>query len=80
MQLKKELREFIKWQLKHNLLKEPLTIDYELAESYLESEEQQFSLQGVLVPKGKLCCEPEDYKMIETGSIICKVCKKTIAI
>tara|TARA_R110000737_G_scaffold18977_1_gene37067 strand:+ start:520 stop:660 length:141 start_codon:yes stop_codon:yes gene_type:complete len=39
MQLRKELREFIKWQLKNNLLKEPLTIDYELAESYLDTQE-----------------------------------------
>jgi hypothetical protein len=38
LKLRKELREFISWQLKHNLLKEPLTIDYELAETYLEED------------------------------------------
>ena len=30
------LRDFIRWQLKNDLLKEPLTIDYELAEDYLD--------------------------------------------
>ena len=47
MELRKELRDFINWQRHLNLLKDPLTIDYELAETYLESKEKQFSLQGV---------------------------------
>tara|TARA_B110000902_G_scaffold30049_1_gene32387 strand:- start:260 stop:511 length:252 start_codon:yes stop_codon:yes gene_type:complete len=36
MGLRKELREFVQWQKERKLLKDPLTIDYELAESYLE--------------------------------------------
>ncbi|MFT6125874.1 MAG: hypothetical protein ACJAVA_000316 [Flavobacteriaceae bacterium] len=35
MNLRKELRDFINWQ-RHNNLLDPLTIDYELAETYLE--------------------------------------------
>jgi hypothetical protein len=38
MNLRKELTDFISWQLKQNLLKESLTIDYELAETYLQDE------------------------------------------
>ena len=34
---RKELRDFIVWQKQHNLLKDPLTIDYELADTYLET-------------------------------------------
>ena len=37
MNLRKELRDFINWQRHNNLLKDPLTIDYELAETYLEN-------------------------------------------
>ena len=36
MELRKELREFVQWQKERNLLRDTLTIDYELAESYLE--------------------------------------------
>ena len=36
MNLRKELRDFIYWQRNNDLLKDPLTIDYELAETYLE--------------------------------------------
>ena len=36
MELRKELREFVQWQKERKLLKDPLTIDYELADSYLE--------------------------------------------
>ena len=35
--LRKKLRDFIVWQKQHNLLKDPLTIDYELADTYLEA-------------------------------------------
>ena len=35
--LRKKLRDFIVWQKQHNLLKDPLTIDYELADTYLET-------------------------------------------
>jgi hypothetical protein len=38
MNLRKELTDFISWQLKQNLLKESSTIDYELAETYLQDE------------------------------------------
>ena len=34
--LRKKLRDFIVWQKQHNLLKDTLTIDYELADTYLE--------------------------------------------
>jgi hypothetical protein len=36
MLLRKELRDFIGWQLRNELLKEKLTIPYEIAEWYLE--------------------------------------------
>jgi hypothetical protein len=36
MNLRKELRDFIYWQRNNDLLKDQLTIDYELAETYLE--------------------------------------------
>jgi hypothetical protein len=73
MQLRKELREFIKWQLKNNLLKEPLTIDYELAESYLESEDQQFSLQGVMQTSS---CDNCNSKDIDIEESFCNNCSE----
>ena len=48
MRLRKILRDFINWQRHKDILKEPLTIDYELAESYLESTNKQLSLYGVV--------------------------------
>jgi len=40
MKLRKELRDFIKWQIRKDMLKDELTIDYEIAEAYLEQENQ----------------------------------------
>lgn len=40
MTIKKVLRDFIKWQIKNDMLKDKLTIDYEIAESYLEENKQ----------------------------------------
>lgn len=48
MRLRKILRDFINWQRNKDILKDPLTIDYELAESYLESTNKQLSLYGVV--------------------------------
>lgn len=67
MELRKELRDFINWQRHLNLLKDPLTIDYELAETYLESKEKQFSLQGVG------CSLPDKETMISEMHKIVKV-------
>tara|TARA_R110000803_G_scaffold180576_1_gene243020 strand:+ start:278 stop:538 length:261 start_codon:yes stop_codon:yes gene_type:complete len=61
MELRKELRDFINWQRHLNLLKDPLTIDYELAETYLESKEKQFSLQGVSHRREPLIAFAEDW-------------------
>ena len=36
MKLRKELRDFISWQIENDMLKDELTIDYEIAEYYLE--------------------------------------------
>ena len=47
MKIRAILRDFIKWQTKKELLKEPLTIDYELAETYLEETDKQLILYGV---------------------------------
>jgi len=47
MKLRKELRDFINWQRKNQLLKNELTIDYELAETYLEETEKQLYLYAV---------------------------------
>tara|TARA_R110000782_G_C14455236_1_gene372696 strand:+ start:228 stop:368 length:141 start_codon:yes stop_codon:yes gene_type:complete len=43
MKIRAVLRDFIKWQNKKELLKEPLTIDYELAESYLEEKDNNLN-------------------------------------
>lgn len=51
-----------------------------LHKSIIEAINEALNLHNVVVPKGTLCCEPKDYKMLDTGSVICKVCKKTIAI
>lgn len=48
MRLRKILRDFINWQRHKDILKDPLTIDYELAESYLEITNKQLSLYGVV--------------------------------
>lgn len=40
MKIRKILRDFINWQGSKDLLKNELTIDYELAETYLEDQTQ----------------------------------------
>lgn len=40
MTIKKILRDFIKWQIENDMLKDELTIDYEIAESYLDENRQ----------------------------------------
>lgn len=47
MKLRKILRDFINWQGSKNLLKNPYTIDYELAEAYLEDTGKQLKLYDV---------------------------------
>ena len=36
-----ELRAFVRWQIKEQLLAEPLTADYEVVDSYLETLENK---------------------------------------
>ena len=48
MKLRKELREFIKWQLRKGMLKnEESIIDYEVAETYLEQMQVNVTLGSV---------------------------------
>lgn len=72
MKLRAILRDFIRWQGHNDLLKDPLTIDYELAETYLESTNEQLSLYDVgssydlrrEIAKKKLECEENCIKEV----------------
>jgi hypothetical protein len=46
----------------------------------IKHELELLSLPYFVVPKGTLCCNEGDEIMTEDGSVICKVCKKIIAI
>jgi len=48
MKLRAVLRGFIKWQISNDMLKDELTIDYEVAEHYLEETEKSLKDYGVL--------------------------------
>lgn len=37
MKTRKQLRDFTKWLIKESMLKNELTIDYEIVETYLEN-------------------------------------------
>jgi hypothetical protein len=39
MEFRKIIRDFVSWQIGKDLLKDELTIDYEVAETYLEENE-----------------------------------------
>ncbi len=54
MTVRKVLRDFIRWQGKNDLLKDELTIDYEVAESYLEDTQKELSDYRVV--SSKLLC------------------------
>ncbi len=41
MKLRAALRQFIKWQIKNDMLKNELTIDYEVAEHYLHVSDKK---------------------------------------
>jgi len=47
MKLRKILIDFINWQGSKDLLKNELTVDYELAETYLEETGKQLFLYDV---------------------------------
>lgn len=47
LKLRKILRDFITWQGHNDLLKDPLTIDYEVAETYLEETKKDLKLYGI---------------------------------
>jgi len=42
MKLRKIIRDFVNWQGKNDMLKDELTIDYEVAETYLEQTNLTF--------------------------------------
>ncbi|QQO97062.1 hypothetical protein Nekkels1_59 [Cellulophaga phage Nekkels_1] len=44
MKLRKELRDFINWQIENDMLKNKLTIDYEVAETYLEQKQCNYNI------------------------------------
>jgi hypothetical protein len=48
MKLRAIIRDFITWQTEKDLLKNPLTIPYELAETYLEETDKQLFLYDVM--------------------------------
>lgn len=80
MKLRKVLRDFINWQGKNDLLKNELTIDYELAETYLEDTNKQLSLYNVVVPEGTLSCDCPICGKEMTSQLVkhhhCKECKE----
>ena len=43
MELRKIIRDFVSWQIGKDLLKDELTIDYEVAETYLEENEVEIN-------------------------------------
>ncbi len=74
MKLRKILRDFINWQGSKDLLKNPLTVDYELAEAYLEDTEKQLKLYDVVQPKANSCiCDEMRRKKVD--SWYCSACK-----
>lgn len=54
MTVRKVLRDFIRWQGKNDMLKDGLTIDYEVTESYLK--DTQTGLSDYRVVPSKLLC------------------------
>ena len=71
MKLRKVLRDFINWQRKNQLLKNELTIDYELAETYLEEKGEAINFTGSYMTKRinkktDIIKEPEKVKIFNT--------------
>jgi hypothetical protein len=74
LKLRKILRDFITWQRHNDLLKDPLTIDYELAETYLEETEKQLKLYGVVLQSEQLC--EHHWERLDLGNAVCDKCGK----
>ena len=50
MKLRKIIRDFVNWQGKNDMLKDELTIDYEVAETYLEQTNLTFCSSSLQLP------------------------------
>lgn len=78
-QTRKEIIEAYVFLRTNNMTIPSETLEF-MKDSSLKALDQALTIPVVVVPKGTLCCNEGDEIMTEEGSVICKVCKKIIAI